>query len=174
MKNVKTFKPISISNSSPPKPRTGWTALIGLGIICLGFGIGLTSKLSTLTCNRVETSQITCSTLEEDLLELDVTRTTLEKVQRAEIRIRLQTAGETEKLVLVGEKREMKLEAFDGNAQEAAISINDFIADINEESVTLSQDDRWFSAFFGIVLAIAGLFQTGLLKFSNPRLLNRS
>ena len=171
---MKTFKPISTSNSSPPTSRTGWTALIGLGLICLGFGIGLTSKLSTLTCDRVETNQITCSTLEEDLLELDVTRTTLEKVQRAEVRIRLKTEGETEKLVLVGEKREMKLEAFDGDAQQAATTINDFIADINEESVTLSQDDRWFSAFFGIVLAIAGLFQSGLLKFSHPRLLNRS
>lgn len=154
---------------SKPQPKGTWGAIIGLAIIMLGMGIGLTSKLSTVTCNRVEIDSITCSAIEEDLLEFNTEQTTLEKLQRAEVRVRIKLEGDAEKVVLVGEKQEVKLKAFDGEAQEAAAKINDFITDLNEESVILRQDDRWFSCFFGIVLVIAGLFQTGLLKVSTSR-----
>ncbi|MBE9042531.1 hypothetical protein IQ235_17310 [Oscillatoriales cyanobacterium LEGE 11467] len=171
---MKTLKSLSALAPSPPSAKSGWGGFIGLGLICLGIGIGITSKLSVLTCNRVETDKMTCSIIEEDLLELDVERMTLEKLQRAEVRIRIDPAGETERLVLVGEKQELEIQAFEGDAKEASIEINDFVEDLNEESVTLRKDDRWFSYFFGVVLAIAGLFQTGLLKVSSSRNFNRS
>ncbi|MDY6940629.1 MAG: hypothetical protein SWY16_23595 [Cyanobacteriota bacterium] len=165
---MKTFKPFPTATSSTSATKSWWAIGIGLALVLLGIGIGLTSTLSTLTCNRVETNRIACSMIEEDLLEFNVRQTMLDKLETAEVRIRVSAQGEIEKLVLVGEKTELKLNAFDGDAPEAAEKINEFVGDLNRESVTLTQDDRWFSSFFGLVLAIAGLFQTGLFKFKNP------
>lgn len=137
--------------------------VLGGILTALGLMVINAEKMSTLTCQRVESTSGSCELVESGLLRSDVKNIPLGTLQNVNLDIRTNHDGdETYRVVLLTEMGELPFTSHynsDPTQQESIVSdINTFLENPNQTSLRIQQDERWFSYLFGSLIIAVGLF----------------
>ncbi|MCS6812096.1 MAG: hypothetical protein NZ772_00750 [Cyanobacteria bacterium] len=128
---------------------SGLTAILILG------------EVAILTCTRLEPSQVACKLTNGRLLGKQVTQIPAGKLQRADVSVaKDDDDGDTYRVVLVTETGTIPLTWAYSSGQrgkrQKAEQINAFLANPEQTTLTVRQDDRWFAYLVGGIFTLIG------------------
>ncbi len=123
----------------------------GLLIMFLGF------ELSTLECNRLRSTEIDCKLTSTNLLSTNTTLIAPGKLQGAEVKKRKNAY----RVMLLTESEIIPLTQSYTIGKQGKVNqanqINLFVSDIEQKSLTIRQDNRWFGSLFGVIFILSGI-----------------
>lgn len=132
--------------------------LTALGLMVINF-----EKMSTLTCQRAESTSGSCQLVESGLLGSEETEIPLNTLQNVKVDLRTNHDGnDTYRVVFLTKRGEFPFTSYyssDTTQQESITSdIKTFIENPNQTSLRIQQDDRLFSYLFGSLIIGVGIF----------------
>ncbi len=122
----------------------------------------LNAKLTTLTCRRVEPTQVACNLMSVSLLGKQTTSIPTGQLQRADVQVSTDDDGDdVYRIILVTKTKSIipLTEVYtsgESDKRQDADRINRFVNDQSQMSLTIQQDDRLGTAIFGGILVLFG------------------
>lgn len=128
--------------------------LAGLAAI-LFFG-----EVAILTCTRLEPLQVVCKLTNSSLLRKRITQIPLGELQGADVQVNEDSDGDTYRVVLITKSDTIPLTSVYSSGQHGkrkkAEQINAFLANPEQTTLTIRQDDRWMFYLGGSVSTLVG------------------
>ncbi|WP_017293964.1 hypothetical protein [Geminocystis herdmanii] len=143
--------------------------LVGIWVI---LSIG---KVHILKCDRIEINQISCGLIQQGLISQK--KTNIPRLYNAKLGIDSDGDSPTYRVELDTNMGMIPLSIMyssgEKNKANKVSKINEFIQNINENSLTIKQDDRLFAYSFGGLFALAGsgLMMGGLTHFRKTNII---
>lgn len=117
-------------------------------------------EVATLTCDRIEMTQVACELTSKRLFKERVTSIPMGHLQGAEVDVNRDSDGDTYRVVLVTQNGRIPFtNAYSSRAKGKREKVNQIDAFINhseQKSLTIRQDDRWSAYLFGGLFALSG------------------
>ncbi|MDZ7962832.1 MAG: hypothetical protein RMY34_34030 [Aulosira sp. DedQUE10] len=134
-----------------------WGVLFSIPFVAVGFGIAIiTSNITTLECQRTETSKIIC---QRTIVGLPGTEKTLIPQQITRVYVRIEhgigvvlTTANNQEVELVNHRIIVR-----EKQRRIANSINTFIKNPQQSRLKIQQDDRWEGFFNGMIFFLPGI-----------------
>lgn len=146
--------------------RLSGSIFVGLGLLFVASG-----KLSTLTCNRIDSTQGTCKLVSSGLLGSHEKETRLSELQGAKVVDNPMDNGSSRVILLMSSK-EVPFTSSIGSHKTVAMAshINSFVQQSETTSLTIHHDEREFYLPMGGFIIALGLFTWVFSKTSKSYL----